>query len=95
MADTAAAVIGSAVGRLRWTAAGGRTVEGSCAALTSCIVTAALLHQLGGVTITSWTAVIAAAAAVTITEALSCQVDNLTLPLVMTSVLNIAEILNI
>ena len=87
-------MIGSAVGRLRWSPAGGKTVEGSCAALTSCLAAVALLHQLGGVTVSSWTAVVAAAAAVTLTEALSCQVDNLTLPLVMVSVLNIAEILN-
>ena len=95
VADTAAAVLGSAVGRIRWSAASGRTVEGSCAALVSSWLTVLLLSQLGGVVVTSWTAVMAAIAAVVVTEAFSCQVDNLTLPLVMVSVLNLAELLHI
>ena len=94
VADTAAAVIGSAVGRIRWTAGSGRTVEGSCAALVSSCMTVLLLSQLGGVAVSSWTAVMTSIAAVVVTEAVSSQVDNLTLPLVMLSVLNVAEILH-
>lgn len=94
VADTAAAVIGSAVGRIRWTAASGRTVEGSCAALVSSCMTVLLLSQLGGVAVSSWAAVMTSIAAVVVTEAVSSQVDNLTLPLIMLSVLNVAEIFN-
>ena len=94
VADTAAAVLGSAVGRIRWTAGSGRTVDGSCAALVSSWLTVLLLSQLGGVVVTSWSAVMAAIAAVVVTEAFSCQVDNLTLPLVMVSVLSFAELLH-
>lgn len=90
VADTAAAVVGSAWGRVRWVAGRGRTVEGSAAALLSSLLTVQLLSQLGGVAVASWPAVLAAAAAVTLTEALSSQVDNLTLPLVMVTVLNMA-----
>jgi len=89
VADTAAAVIGSAVGRIKWTSGGSRTVEGSCAALLSSLTVISILSQISSVEVSSWTALIASCLAVVFTEAFSKQVDNLTLPLVMMSVLNI------
>ena len=93
VADTAAAVLGSAVGRVKWTAGGDRTVEGSLAAVISSLSAVMLLEQLGGVTVSCWWSVIAAVSAVSLSEALSNQVDNLTLPLIMMSVLNITTII--
>ena len=84
---------GSAVGRVRWSQGSGRTVEGSLAALLSSLASALLLSRLGGVEITSWPAMAAASLAVSLTEALSGQVDNLTLPLVMLTTLNTTKLL--
>ena len=68
-------------------------MEGSLAALLSSLATVIMLSQLGGVEVSSWPAVTAAVLAVTLTEALSGQVDNLTLPLVMVTTLNTAQLL--
>lgn len=81
------------MGRVHWSQGSGRTVEGSLAALLSSLASVLMLSQLGGVEVTSWPAVIAASVAVSLTEALSGQVDNLTLPLVMLSTLNTAKLL--
>ena len=84
---------GSAVGRVRWSQGSGRTVEGSLAALISSLASALLLSRLGDVEVTSWPAIVAASLAVSLTEALSGQVDNLTLPLVMLTTLNTTKLL--
>ena len=84
---------GSAVGRVRWSQGSGRTVEGSLAALLSSLASARLLSRLGGVEVTSWPALVTASLAVSLTEALSGQVDNLTLPLVMLTTLNTTKLL--
>ena len=81
------------MGRVRWSQASGRTVEGSLAALVSALASVLLLSRLGGVEVTSWPAVAAASLAVSLTEALSGQVDNLTLPLVMVTTLNTTKLL--
>ena len=81
------------MGRIRWSLASGRTVEGSLAALLSGMASVLMLSQLGGVEVTSWPAVTVASVAVSLTEALSGQVDNLTLPLVMLTTLNTAQLL--
>jgi len=89
VADTAAAVVGSAVGRIKWMSGGSRTVEGSFAALLSSLAAVFILSSVSAVEVGSWSAVVAACVAVVLTEAFSNQVDNLTLPLVMMSALNI------
>ena len=89
VADTAAAVVGSAVGRIKWVSRGSRTVEGSFAALLSSLAAVFILSSVSAVEVGNLTAVVAACVAVVLTEAFSNQVDNLTLPLVMMSVLNI------
>ena len=89
VADAAAAVVGSAFGRLKWVAGGGRTVEGSLAAISSSLLTVYLLQHYGSVVVGSWTAVTTSILAVALSEALSEQVDNLTLPLIMMSILNL------
>ena len=69
-------------------------MEGSLAALVSALASGLLLSRLGGVEVTSWPAMVAASLAVSLTEALSGQVDNLTLPLVMVTTLNTAKLLS-
>ena len=86
-------LLGSLVGRVRWSQGSGRTVEGSLAALLSSLASARLLSRLGGVEVTSWPVILAASLAVSLTEALSGQVDNLTLPLVMLTTLNTTKLL--
>ena len=68
-------------------------MEGSLAALVSALASVLMLSQLGGVEVTSWLPVIAASVGVSLTEALSGQVDNLTLPLVMVTTLNTTKLL--
>lgn len=91
IADSAASVIGTTVGRLRWGAGSDKTVEGSLAAIISSLGFVWALSEIWLVTVTSWSAVTMAVLGMVITEALSKQVDNLTLPLVMYGLLTFAQ----
>ena len=91
IADSAASVVGSTVGRVRWGANTGKTVEGSLAAVISSLVFVWALSGVWGVTVASWGAVTMAVMGMVVTEALSMQVDNLTLPLVMYGLLTFAQ----
>ena len=85
--DSAASLAGSWLGRLRWPGGGGRTVEGSLAGLAAAGAAVWLL-SLCGVACPPWTAIFPCLLATSLCEALTGQVDNLTLPLVMLTVLN-------
>jgi len=90
VADSAASIVGSTAGSIRWPGSD-KTVEGSLAAVISSLVFVWALSGLGLVTVYSWSAVNMAVLGMVITEALSKQVDNLTLPLVMYGVLTFAQ----
>jgi len=91
IADSAASVVGSTVGRIKWSAGTDKTVEGSLAAVISSLGFVWVLSDVWGVTVVSWGAVTMAVLGMVVTEALSKQVDNLTLPLVMYGLLLFAQ----
>jgi len=91
IADSAASVVGSTMGRVRWSSGSDKTVEGSLAAIASSLMFVWCLAEFCQVVVVSWVAVFLAVLGMVITEALSKQVDNLTLPLVMYGVLTFAQ----
>merc|ERR1711909_247735 len=91
IADSAASIVGSTVGRNKWSAGTDKTVEGSLAAVISSLGFVWVLSGVWGVTVVSWGAVTMAVLGMVVTEALSKQVDNLTLPLVMYGLLLFAQ----
>ena len=93
--DTMAAVIGSSMGRIRWNLSSGRTLEGSLAGILSTLVTVFLLGKVEGVVLPSPTNVFISSCMVMMFEALSSQVDNLCLPLVMLISTNVCTLLSI
>jgi len=93
--DTAAAVLGSSLGRTRWSLTSGRTVEGSLAGLGVTLATVFLLGRLGGVVIPSLANIFLSSCLVMMFEAFSSQVDNLCLPLVMLISTNVCSLMGI
>ena len=93
--DTVAAVVGSWLGRTRWTITSSRTLEGSLAGLLLTLATVFLLGRLTGVVLPSGANILISSGLVMICEALSSQVDNLCLPLVMLISTNICTLLGI
>ena len=93
--DTVAAVVGSSLGRTRWRQSSGRTLEGSLAGLFATITAVFLLWRLVGVSLPSTANILISAGLVMLVEALSCQVDNLSLPLVMLISTNVCSIIGV
>ena len=93
--DTVAAVVGSTLGRTRWTRTSARTLEGSLAGLLATITSVLLLGALAGVVLPSSANILISSCLVMMFEALSSQVDNLCLPLVMLISTNACTILGI
>jgi len=91
IADSAASIVGSTIGQVRWAGGSGKTVEGSLAAVVSSLMFVYVMSEVWLVTVSSWSAVITAVLGMVITEATSRQVDNLTLPLVMYGLLTFAQ----
>lgn len=80
--DTFASLTGSRWGRHHW-GHSLRTVEGSAGGLAAVLLSGLLLSRAGLLAIPSWTTFSCAAVVTAGFEALSGQVDNITLPLVM------------
>ncbi|XP_038078920.1 dolichol kinase-like isoform X2 [Patiria miniata] len=87
--DTAASVVGSLYGKIRWPGSK-KTVEGTCAAILSQLLACRLLfyldpslsaHPLG------WSGVLWVVSLTSVLEAVTTQIDNLVLPLFMYSLL--------
>ncbi|XP_071964081.1 dolichol kinase-like isoform X2 [Antedon mediterranea] len=85
--DTAASVIGSKYGKHRWSAETVKTIEGTLAAvvtqLAACYVFSAISTTLDSQY--SWTAMTAVVLLTSLLEAFTSQIDNLILPLFMSS----------
>ena len=83
--DAAASVVGSRVGRRRWPGGGGKTVEGSAAAVASMLVAVVALRWAEGVPLAAgwagWAALACCVALACALEAFTAQMDNLFLPL--------------
>ena len=93
--DSVAAVAGSSLGRTRWTRGSSRTLEGSLAGLLATIAAVFLLWRLGGVSVPSTANILISAGLVMVVEALSSQVDNLSLPLVMLISTNVCTVFGV
>lgn len=90
IADSAASIVGSTYGRRKWMSSE-KTLEGSLAATISSLAFIWMMSSCFGVVVDSWIAVVISVLGMVSVEAISSQVDNLTLPLVMFGLLNIAE----
>jgi len=88
VADSAASIVGSIMGRITWGPNSSKTIEGSVAGAISSIACAMTLSAFNLVVIDSWSAFFLSVVGMVLTEALSNQVDNLTLPLVMYGLLS-------
>ena len=81
--DSAASVLGSTFGSLRWNSSSSRTVEGSLAGWLAAMAYIYLLDMLGLTSVSSWPGLGLVVAALAMAEAACSQVDNLVLPLAM------------
>ena len=81
--DSAASVLGSTFGSLRWNSSSSRTVEGSLAGWLAAMAYIYLLDMLELTSVSSWPGLGLVVAALAMAEAACSQVDNLVLPLAM------------
>jgi len=82
VADSAASIVGSRWGRVKWFGSD-KTVEGSTGAVLASLGVTLLLEKLHLLTVTSWSRIVVSVMVTVMVEASTDQVDNLTLPLVM------------
>ncbi|WWD16230.1 hypothetical protein CI109_100656 [Kwoniella shandongensis] len=79
--DALASIVGRRIGRVRWSIASGKTVEGSVAFFFSMLLCSALLWAFGLVEAFIFTPYTIATVLATLLEAFSAQNDNLILPM--------------
>lgn len=88
VADSAASLVGFLWGRTHWPNSN-KTVEGSVGGVAAALASVLVMEAANLVSVTSWSRVVLATVATMAVEALTDQVDNLTLPFVMYSILRL------